>query len=63
MQGGQVPSLVKELDPICPHLRVHTLQLEIPPAAAKTQHRQINKYKHQWIHLPPPQLLEKILPL
>ena len=59
MQGAQVPSLVKELDPICPQLRVHMLQLEIPPATVKTQHSQINEYKHQWILFPSPQLLEK----
>ena len=36
MQGAQFPSPVKELDPICPQLRVHMLQLDILSAAAKT---------------------------
>ena len=42
MQGAQVRSLVRELDPTCmPQLRVHMPQLRSPPAATKTQRNQI----------------------
>ena len=44
MQGAQVQSLNKELDPRC-ELRVHMTQLMILCAATKTQCSQINKIK------------------
>ena len=53
MQGAQVRSLVKELDPTfmpqlrvhMPQLRVHMPQLRSLRAATKTQCNQINKFK------------------
>ena len=46
MQGAQVQSLNKELDPRC-ELRVHMTQLRMLCAATKTQCSQINKIKKQ----------------
>ena len=60
MQRSQVRSLVRELDPTCPQLRVCTLQLKkiphaavtkIPSAATKTQCSQMNKERNRYTHI------------
>jgi len=47
MQGAQVQSLIRELDPTCCNERPHVLQqrLKILHATTKTRHSQIDKYK------------------
>jgi len=53
MQGAQVQSLVRKLDPMCPSYEVHnpqlktlhaTMEIKDPHAATKTWHSQVNKY-------------------
>ena len=44
MQGAQVRSLDRELDPTCmPQLKIPHMAVKIPYAATKTQHGQNNK--------------------